>query len=111
MDNGPTSLTRPTSISVAAFTGATWKSLGIPKTILERTQDQQRGWVSWRVRKHYRVEEGKCSLFGDITGYRWHFAPEQSMEFDGAVAMITGGHRDAAEADAFRPERSCGECP
>jgi hypothetical protein len=60
----------------------TWKSLGIPKTILKRTQDQQRGWVSWRVRKHYRGEEGKCSLFGDITGYRWHFAPEQSMEFD-----------------------------
>jgi hypothetical protein len=77
-----TSLTRPTSISVAAFTGATWKSLSIPKAILERTYDQQRGWVSWRVRAHYRVEEGKCALFGDITGYRWHFALEQSMEFD-----------------------------
>jgi hypothetical protein len=77
-----TSLTRPTSISVAAFTGATWRFLDIPKSVLNRTHDQQSGWVSWRVRTHYKVEEGRCLLFGDITGYRWHFAPGQSIEFD-----------------------------
>jgi hypothetical protein len=77
-----TSLTRPTSISVAAFTGATWRFLDIPKSILNRTHYQQSGWVSWRVRTHHRIEEGRCLLFGDITGYRWHFAPGQSTEFD-----------------------------
>jgi hypothetical protein len=76
-----TSLTRPTSISVAAFTGATWRFLDIPKWILQRSHDQQRGRVSWRVRTHYKVEDGQCSLFGAITSYRWHSAPEQSIEF------------------------------
>jgi hypothetical protein len=77
-----TSLSRPTSISVAAFTGATWRFLVIPSTILDRAHDQQRGWVSWRVRTHYKLENGRCLLFGAITGYRWHLAAWQSIEFD-----------------------------
>ena len=77
-----TSRTRPTSISVAAFSGATWRFLTIPKSVLKRSYDQQRAWVCWRVRTHYKVEGGHCSLFGAITGYRWHFAPGQSKEFD-----------------------------
>jgi hypothetical protein len=83
-----TSLTRPTSISVAAFTGATWRFLDIPKSVLKRTHEQQSGWVSWRVRTHCRFEQGRCLLFGAIIGYRWHFAPGQSTEFD-----IRGKHR------------------
>jgi hypothetical protein len=62
--------------------GPTWRFLSIPRLILMRSHDQQRGWVSWRVRTHYKLENGQCLLFGAITGYRWHFAPGQSTEFD-----------------------------
>jgi hypothetical protein len=91
-----TSLTRPTSISVAAFTGASWRFVEIPRSILERTHDQQRSWVSWRVRTHYKLEDGQCSLFGDITGYRWHFASGQSIEFDirGRIRRPTAPSRE-----------------
>jgi hypothetical protein len=31
---------------------------------------------------HSKLALRKSSLFGDITGYRWHFSPGASLEFD-----------------------------
>jgi hypothetical protein len=42
-----TKSTRPTSISMAAFTGL-WRSIGIPYSILCRSFEAQRGWVAGR---------------------------------------------------------------
>jgi hypothetical protein len=99
-----TSLTRPTSISVAAFTGATWRFLDIPKSVLNRTHKQQRAWVSWRVRTHYKIEDGQCPLFGVITGYDWHFAPGQSIEFDvrGRTRRPTGPRREGVASLEYK---------
>jgi hypothetical protein len=77
-----TFLIRRTSISVAAFTGASWRFLDIPHSILNREHNEQRAWVAWRVRTHYKAEGGRCWSFDEIIGYRWHFAPKQSIEFD-----------------------------
>jgi hypothetical protein len=66
-----TSLQIPTSISTAAITGAFWRHLDIPKRVLRRSLEAQRGWVSWRVKVHFKEKGGKCFLFGDIVGYKW----------------------------------------
>jgi hypothetical protein len=60
--------TRPASISMAAFTGAPWRFIYIPHKILWRTFEAQRGWVTWRIHKHYKQEGGECALFGHIVG-------------------------------------------
>ncbi len=79
-----TSLTMPTSISCAAFTGAGWRRLPIPLRISERTHEAQRGWVRWRVQTHFRENGGKCPLF---TGYAWRYARGRSVHFDPRGAL------------------------
>lgn len=76
------SLRRPTSITVAAFTGASWRFIQIPKAVLQRDAEAQSGWVSWRVRKHFRESNGECLLFGSITGYRWQRTREDCVLLD-----------------------------
>lgn len=66
-----TSRRNPTSISVAAFSGAPWRFLSIPKAILRRSIDEQRGWCSWRIQRYHRDEGPMCPLFGRIIGYSW----------------------------------------
>jgi hypothetical protein len=77
-----TSSTRPTSISMAAFTGALWRFIDIPHKILWRSFEPQRGWVAWRIRKHRRENGGECALFGQIVGYVWVRSNESRIQFD-----------------------------
>lgn len=77
-----TSLQRPTSITAAAFTGGTWRCIDIPSAVLRRTDEAQRGWVAWRVKSHYRENDGRCFLFGDIIGYLWRPSSDQRIPFD-----------------------------
>jgi hypothetical protein len=74
--------TRPTSIAMAAISGAPWRFIWIPRRILKRDHEQQRGWVSWCIRRHYRESNGECTLFGSILSYRWKFDPHNTLRFD-----------------------------
>lgn len=77
-----TSLSAPTSITIAALSGAPWRRLAIPQNVLARSFEAQRGWVSWRIKTHFRESSGKCRLFGEIVGYAWRHSPEQTISFD-----------------------------
>ena len=77
-----TSRQRPTSISVAAITGATWRYIDIPRSLTKRKTEAQRGWVAWRVQTYFKSSLGKLLLFGDIVGYRWIRSPEVSIQLD-----------------------------
>ena len=77
-----TSLQTPTSITVAAFTGAPWRKIRIPDNVLLRSFAAQRGWISWRTKRHYKDSAGKCLLFGDILGYVWRHSPDETVRFD-----------------------------
>jgi hypothetical protein len=50
--------------------------------ILERGPDQQRGWVGWRVRRHFLENNKELLLLGSILGYRWQIDPEEGIRLD-----------------------------
>jgi hypothetical protein len=79
----------PTSITAAAFTGARWRFIDISGHVLRRNIEAQRGWVAWRVRRHYRENNGECFLFGSIAGYRWQLNSAECMRFD-TRGRVTG---------------------
>jgi hypothetical protein len=91
------SLRRPTSITGAAFTGAPWRFIKLPKRVLDRPTDGQSGWVSWLVRTHFRENHGECFLFGRITGYRWQRTRDQSVLLD------TRGRITGVKHESFAP--------
>jgi hypothetical protein len=72
----------PTSITAAALTGARWRFVEIPGRVLRRDMEAQRGWVAWRVRRHFRENNGECFLFGSIVGYRWQRNSVDGIRFD-----------------------------
>ncbi len=64
-----TSLTTPTSITIAAITGATWRYLSVPVEVPGWPEEEQVEYVGRQCREHYNNQGGKLKLFGDITGY------------------------------------------
>jgi hypothetical protein len=74
--------TRPTSIAMAAVSGAPWRYIEIPHRILSRGQEQQRAWVSWCVRTHYLRSHKELTLFGRILSYGWRLADGSTIRFD-----------------------------
>jgi hypothetical protein len=64
-------LTAPTSITIAAITGATWRYLSVPIEVPEWPVEAQVEYVGRRCHEHYKKQEGKLKLFGDITGYMY----------------------------------------
>jgi hypothetical protein len=76
------SLSRPVSITLAAFSGAPWRFIRIPDEALALGAAGLLAWVSIRVLEHYRQENGKCPLYGDIEGYRLVQAPGVSVILD-----------------------------
>lgn len=85
------SLLVPTSITMAAFSGATWRYIYLPTAIRKRSREAQRGWVTWKTKSHYKKSEGKISLFGDITGYSWFPCLEESIDFDTHGRVVPSG--------------------
>jgi hypothetical protein len=75
------SLHTPTSIMGAIFMGGSHREIQLPAAILQRSHEAQRGWITWRVRKHFRDNDGKCRLFGDIVGYLWYQKPTHRLRF------------------------------
>lgn len=76
------SLLMPTSVTVAAFTGARWRFVTIPDHVLSGGEDEQLNWIAERVRAHFRENGGKLLLFGEITRYRWVKTPGVSVMLD-----------------------------
>jgi hypothetical protein len=76
------SLRTPTFIMGAIFMGTGHKHIDIPPALLTRTAEEQREWVSARIQQHYRENDGKCPLFGDIVGYTWYQTQDAGIPFD-----------------------------
>lgn len=72
----------PQPVFAAVFTGAPWRFLKIPATVLLRRDQAQQGYVSWRCRSHYRETQGRCFLFGTITGFEWVKSEKESVILD-----------------------------
>jgi hypothetical protein len=87
----------PDSITTAAWTGAPWRFIAIPRWVLLRSEKAQRHWISWRVRQHYKAHGGKLFLFGDVTGYRW------VKSSDVNVMLAHDGKIVATSAECFIP--------
>ena len=64
-----TSLSTPTSITIAAITGATWRYLPVPDEIPGWPEEDQVEFVGRMCREHYLEQCGKLTLFGEILGY------------------------------------------
>ena len=86
-----TSRSTPTSITLAAWSGAGWRTIPIASTVFCRSLDSQRGWVAWRVQTHYRDEGGVCFLFGSITGYSWEPIKGVHFRFDRKGRLVDPG--------------------
>jgi hypothetical protein len=72
----------PQPIFAAVLTGAPWRFLEIPDAVLRRGEQAQQGYVAWRCRTHYRETQGRCFLFGSITGFEWVRSQRESIIFD-----------------------------
>jgi hypothetical protein len=58
-------------IFAVALTGAQWRYISIPNSVLRRSPKAQIGYVSWRCRTHYKERKGICLCFGKIVGFKW----------------------------------------
>ena len=67
-----TSEKKPSSISSAAWTGNQMKYINLDEGTDVRNA----------VRDHFKVKEGKCALYGHITGYRFVLSPTESIVLD-----------------------------
>jgi hypothetical protein len=79
----------PQPIFAAVLTGAPWRFLQIPDSVLQRSEQAQQGYVSWRCRTHYRETKGRCFLFGSITGFGWARSQMESVIFDIQGRVVT----------------------
>jgi hypothetical protein len=85
----------PTSITIAAFSGARWRFIDIPGHVLRLQMEAQRGWVAWCVRRHFRESDGECFLFGSIVGYRWQWISVECIRFDTRGRVIGAARRSS----------------
>jgi hypothetical protein len=77
-----TSLSMPTSISMAAFTGARWRSFSVPAEVADWPEEKQLEEVGLRCRHHFEQQGGRLSFFGNIVGYAWHPRPAEWIRLD-----------------------------
>ena len=72
----------PSPIFAVALTGARWRYLPIPDSVLRRSSEAQLGYISWRCRTHYREKKGICLCFGRIIGYEWVRSRHEAVLLD-----------------------------
>jgi len=88
----------PDSVTVAAFSGATWRFIPIPDWVQRRRPKAVLRWISWRCRHHYQEKRGRLFLFGEICGYRIVY-PDYSILLD------TSGKFREQRTGTFTPGR------
>jgi hypothetical protein len=80
--------TRPASITVAAMSGARWRSIDVPPHAQAKRWEDQLAWVGWCVQDHFRESKGRSFLFGSIQSYLYYFNPKDWVEFDPGGNLI-----------------------
>jgi len=70
-----TSEKRPSSIAAAGWTANQMKYINL----LESTTAEDLPTVQEIVRRHFVEHEGKCHLYGSVTGFRFIFSPTESI--------------------------------
>jgi hypothetical protein len=88
-----TSEKRPSSISNAAWTGNQMKYINLDGTL----SPADLSTVHDLVREHFKMNQGKCPLYGEITGYRFVFSPTES------IVLNTEGNELRRENGQFWP--------
>lgn len=73
---------RPKSISMAAMCGGTMKYIRVDESVTALPDEEQTEKVAQIIRDHYTKSEGKCPLFGNITGYRYFKEFYKTIIFD-----------------------------
>ncbi|HWQ53737.1 MAG TPA: hypothetical protein VN442_08630 [Bryobacteraceae bacterium] len=87
-----TSLTRPTSITCAAWGGVKFKFIDAPPDVTALPEAEQIAALAALVLQHCIDMGGECPLFGFITGYRFVMSESVSIRLatDGTVVEHCG---------------------
>lgn len=88
---------RPEGLAIVAFVGVgAFKHISCPEKISGWAIEEQISKVREIITRHYRDEDGKCSQFGDITGYIYRKTYDDNIEFsiDGEVLGVSMGKFD-----------------
>jgi hypothetical protein len=83
-----TSLSRPTSITFAALCGGNMKYIrSLPEQLIDFSSSEQLNFIRNIIQEHYKENEGKCILFGYITGYIYYpgFNQGIKLSIDGNI--------------------------
>jgi hypothetical protein len=82
------------SFTVAGIVAPALKMIRLPEGLFTEPESAQVQMVSDLVRRHYADRQGKLSLFGDIVGYRFVSAYDESIRLDvsGNVIERVDGH-------------------
>ena len=92
---------RPTNITaVALFGTAQFKEIHFEHPIDDKSLWEQIEIVREIVRQHFEIKNGKCPMFGPITGYRYFYKQDEWVEFstDGEIKGYHTGNNKKAEA-------------
>jgi len=82
------------SLTVAAIAAPALKTISLPEDLITTPESAQIEYVAELIRAHFGERRGKLSLFGDIVGYRFINAYNESVRFDtgGNVIERISGH-------------------
>ncbi len=76
------------SFTVAGIVAPALKTIRLPEGLVTEPESAQIQMVSNLVRRHYADRQGKLPLFGEIVGYRFIRAYEESIRLDVAGNVI-----------------------
>jgi hypothetical protein len=75
--------------------------LEIPDAVLQRGEQAQQGYVAWRCRTHYRETQGRCFLFGKITGFEWVTSQRESVIFDVRGRVVVAKQKPSVPGEGW----------
>jgi len=76
------------SFTVAAIAAPALKTIRLPEGLGTKPESEQIQHVADLIRAHFNEHSGKLSLFGDIIGYRFVNAYNESIRLDTAGSVI-----------------------
>jgi hypothetical protein len=76
------------SFTVAAIAAPALKTISLPEGLITKPESAQVQYVADLVRRHFNERGGKLSLFGEIIGYRFVSAYDESIRLDVAGNVI-----------------------
>ena len=76
------------SFTVAAIAAPALKTISLPDNLIRKPKSAQIRYVADLIPRHFRERNGALSIFGDIVGYRFVSAYDESIRLDAAGNMI-----------------------